>query len=104
MMMTMNENREIKKDDARPIKNSGRGFQKGDAIINDRYLVDYKNYTKSFSINLNKWHKHALDSIEAGFLTPCFGVTLNDGDDNVKVAIIPWDEFMRLQESYNGEG
>jgi len=98
----MREAREIKKDGSKPVKNSGRGLHKGDAVLNGRYLVDYKNYTKSFSISIKKWQKHALDSIEESYLTPCFGVTLNDETDSIKVAIIPWDEFMRLQEAYNG--
>ena len=57
----MDEAREIKMDGARPVKNSGRGLRKGDAVLYD-LLIDYKDYTESFTINRKKWLKHAKDS------------------------------------------
>ena len=40
--MKRDENQEAKRDKAKPVKNSGRGFRKGDATFH-RFLLDYKH-------------------------------------------------------------
>lgn len=86
-------------DGARPVKNSGRGIRKGDAELFN-YLVDYKDYTNSFSISYNAWRKHAKDSWNSGHMIPLIAVTLNPKDKkkpSVKVGIVPWERLMELE-------
>ena len=47
--MKRTEKEEIKKDKAKGVKNSGRGFKKGDAVLN-KFLVDYKHNEKTFTL------------------------------------------------------
>jgi len=47
----MSERAEVKRDGAKAQKNSGRGdYQKGDAQWN-KFLVDYKEASTSFTLN-----------------------------------------------------
>ncbi len=98
----MREAREIRADGATPIPNSGRGMLKGDAVLGN-YLLDYKDYTNSFSISLKALHKHARDSWKAHHKIPCQAVTINpkegSNDRAMKVAIIPWNAFQDLLET-----
>ena len=53
----MSERGEAKRDGAKQQKNSGRGnYQKGDAQWRN-FVVDYKEYEKSISINQSIWAK-----------------------------------------------
>ena len=58
----MSERGEVKRDKAKAQKNSGRGsYQKGDAVWKD-FVVDYKEYSKSISINKEIWAKICTDT------------------------------------------
>ena len=98
----MNEIREAKMDGATPIKNSGRGMMKGDAVLG-RFLLDYKDYTNSFSISLSNLHKHARDAWKSDRKVPAQVVTINpkagSSDRAMKVAVIPWNVFQGLLET-----
>lgn len=100
----MDEGREIKRDGARPVKNSGRGIRKGDAILGD-FLIDYKDYTNSFSVSRASWNKHAKDAWNDGHYTPVIVVTLNakevksSKDMPIKLGIIRWERLVQLQEA-----
>lgn len=100
----MREDREIKMDGARPVKNSGRGVRKGDAVLHD-LLIDYKDYTESFTINRKKWKKHAKDAWNDGQYTPCFSVCLNakeiksHDDKPVYLGVVPWERLKQLLEA-----
>ena len=49
----MSERAEVKRDGAKAQKNSGRGdYQKGDAQWN-QFLVDYKEASRSFTLNVS---------------------------------------------------
>lgn len=95
----MSEKRLAKKDGAKLVKNSGRGWQKGDAILSGgpgnwpEFLVDYKEYTSSFSISKKNWEKHKMDAWNQKQRDACVSVAL-DGD--TRLAIIDWDMFMGL--------
>lgn len=54
---------ELKRIGATPVKNSGRGINKGDGIL-EPFLVDVKEYAKSFSISRDVWSKISTDSIQ----------------------------------------
>lgn len=90
-----NERRETKLDGATAVSNSGRGFHKGDAIL-DGWLVDYKHIEKSFTLKKENWDKHAKDAWNEGHLNPLIKVIF--GDEAVEVAIIDWNELQQMRE------
>jgi hypothetical protein len=95
----MSERREIARDGAKAQKNSGRGrYQKGDAI-DGGYLVDYKEYEKSFGVSTKVWTKVCTDAVKSGVgLEPAIKVILGPPGQHVRLAIISWEEFQRLRE------
>jgi hypothetical protein len=103
-----NEQREIKLDGAKPVKNSGRGEQKGDAILPvgdknsyDDFLIDYKHYENTFSISRTAWKKHSKDAWNSSHKTPLIKVVYDDA--GIELAIIDWDVFLNLIEGYGVE-
>jgi hypothetical protein len=89
------EKRRAKRDGATQVRNSGRGFRKGDAVWRG-YLVDYKHNAKSFSLNLKAWSKHAKDAWNEEHKIPMIKVIF---EDDTQLAIVPWDVIVEL-ESY----
>lgn len=59
----MSENRLNKLHGAKPVKNSGRGVMKGDAVLHP-FLIDWKEFNKSYTLNVKAWRKHASDAWE----------------------------------------
>lgn len=93
---------EIKRDGARAQKNSGRGkYQKGDAILHP-FLVDYKEASKSFTLNKDVWSKICTDTFRVSrSLHPCLKIIIGDGNEKVRLAIIEWAYLEDLIESYD---
>lgn len=87
------EKRAAKKDGAKLVANSGRGFKKGDAILYDEWLVDYKNNEKTFTLKSTAWAKHSKDAWNDGHYKPLIKVNFGDGRS---VVIIDWDDFKAL--------
>lgn len=99
--MKRDERQEAKRDRAQPVKNSGRGFRKGDARLG-RFLVDYKHNSKSFSLSRINWIKMRKDAWRDQYRYPCISVVLGE-DSDVKVAIIEWSVFRELIEGSDYE-
>ncbi len=78
----MSEAAEIKRDGATPVKNSGRskGIAKGDAVL-EPFLVDYKEYKKTFGVSKDMWAKLCTDAITNGRRQPAFKLVIRDDDD-----------------------
>jgi len=94
----MSERGEIARDGAKAQKNSGRGrYQKGDAVDGE-YLVDYKEYGKSFSISKSVWAKICTDAVVSGNYEPALKLVLGEPGKQIRLAVISWDEFKRLRE------
>lgn len=94
----MSERGELKRIGATPHKNSGRGkIQKADGSL-DRYIVDVKEYSKSFSINRDVWAKICTDTLKTDpEKSPVLMVVLGD-TQKTRLAIIEWNEFEELRE------
>jgi hypothetical protein len=76
----MSEASEAKLDGATMQPNSGRGkFKKGDAILN-KFCVDIKEYSKSFSLSKSVWAKICTDAVMNGSYRPALKVVLGDND------------------------
>ena len=99
----MSEKSEIKRDNAKAQKNSGRGkYQKGDAILGP-FLLDYKEASKSFALNKDVWAKICTDTFKVSRdLHPCLKIIIGEGNDKVRLAVIEWAYLEDLIRGDNG--
>lgn len=97
----MSEASEVKRDGAKAQKNSGRGqYQKGDAIL-DIFTVDYKEFSKSFSLSRSVWAKVCTDSFRNGQNEPALKVILGDGNQKVRLWVVAEhiiEDYIRLRK------
>jgi len=93
----MSEKGEAKRIGAKLQKNSGRGrIQKGDATWRD-YVLDFKEFKKSFRITQNVWSKVVTDTLKVDrSKSPVIMLVL---DGKTRLAIIEWSEFERLVDN-----
>lgn len=90
----MSERGEISRlSGAKKIKNSGRGFVKGDALW-ERFTVDVKEYEKSFSINRDVWGKICSDAVK-NRTDPCLLLVIAG---QTRLAVIELDVLEQLLE------
>lgn len=93
----MSERSELKRIGAQPHKNSGRGMKKADGSL-DNYVVDVKEYSKSFSITRDVWAKIVTDTLKVDpNKSPVIMLVLGD-TQKTRLAIIEWNEFEELRE------
>lgn len=100
----MSESEELKRLGAVPQPNSGRGkHKKGDGILDDIWLVDVKEYSKSFSVSQNNWGKICTDAAVTR-LEPMLQVVLgNEGEHRTRLVVISQEEFLRLRNLAAGK-
>lgn len=95
----MSEAVEIKKDGAKPQSNSGRGWkEKGDAKL-EPFLVDYKEYSSSFSISLAVWRKTCADAIRHR-MSPALKLVLGSGNNKIRLWVIEDRLFHEMREAW----
>lgn len=94
----MSERGELKRIGAKPHKNSGRGsIQKADGSL-EKYVVDVKEYKKSFSVTQDVWAKIVTDTLKVDKdKSPVIMLVLGE-QKKVRLAIIEWNEFEELRE------
>jgi hypothetical protein len=94
----MSERGEARRIGARLQKNSGRGkLQKGDAKW-ENFVLDFKEFSKSFSLNKNVWAKASTDAIREGG-DPLIIVVLGDADEpKTRLAVIELAILQQLLE------
>lgn len=83
---------EIKRFGGTPQKNSGRGFQKGDATWGP-FLVDVKEYLKTFALSRNVWGKISTDAAKHG-KDPALMVCLGEGSQTLRLWVVG-DQMMK---------
>lgn len=93
----MSEKSESKRIGARQHKNSGRNTKKGDATW-ENFTVDFKENSKSFTLNQDVWAKATTDAIRNGN-DPAIVVVLGEGSKKVRLAVI---EFSILENMIDG--
>jgi hypothetical protein len=100
----MSEKNESKRIGAKQHKNSGRNTKKGDATWRN-FVVDFKEASKSFTINQDVWAKAVTDSIKAGVdKSPAIVVILGEGNKKTRLAVIEFDLLDQLTwEAKNGK-
>lgn len=98
----MSEANEVKRDNARAQKNSGRGpYQKGDAIWQG-FLVDYKESAKSVSINKEMWAKICTDTFRVDrSLHPALKLIIGEGSSKIRIALVEWEVLEEMVKFYN---
>lgn len=86
----MSERSEIKRDNAKAQKNSGRGkYQKGDAKWKN-FVVDYKEVGTSFSMNKSNWAKICTDTYKVSRdMHPALKIIIGT-DSKVRLGVIEW--------------
>jgi len=82
----MTEKNESKRLGAKQHKNSGRNNKKGDATW-ENFTVDFKENSKSFTLNQDVWAKATTDAIRNGN-DPAIIVVLGEGNRKTRLAII----------------
>lgn len=82
----MSERSESKRLGAKQHKNSGRNTKKGDASW-DRFTVDFKENSKSFTLNKDVWAKATTDAIRNGN-DPIIIVILGENGVKTRLGII----------------
>jgi len=97
----MSERGEVKRDGAKAQKNSGRGqYQKGDATWHD-FVVDYKEYSKSISINKDIWAKICTDTFKVSRdKYPVLKLILGETGQKTRLAVIEWALFEQMVECW----
>lgn len=82
----MSEKSESKRLGAKQHKNSGRGTHKGDASWAN-FTVDFKEVSKSFTLNKDVWAKTSTDAIRNGN-DPAIVVVIGENGVKTRLAII----------------
>lgn len=92
----MSEKSESKRIGAKQHKNSGRNTKKGDATWNN-FTVDFKESSKSFTLNKTVWAKAVTDAIKNNN-DPAIVVVLGEGNQKIRLGII---ELELLEQMVN---
>lgn len=93
----MSEKSESKRIDAKQHKNSGRNTKKGDATWKN-FTVDFKECSKSFTLNKDVWAKAVTDAIKNNN-DPMILVILGEGNSKIRLAVT---EFEILDQNWDG--
>jgi hypothetical protein len=93
----MSERSEIKRIGATAHKNSGRGqYTKSDATWNN-FIIDIKEYSKSFSISQDTWAKVVTDTLRTDKTKdPALLLVLGG---KTRLAVIEWAKLEELVEN-----
>ncbi len=95
----MSERGELKRIGAKPHINSGRGPVKADGSLDD-FVVDVKEYSKSYSVSQDSWAKIVSDTMQVDRKKdPVLMVVLGEGNKKVRLAIIEWEVFEQLRDN-----
>jgi hypothetical protein len=95
----MSERGELKRIGAKQHINSGRGPVKADGSLDD-FVVDVKEYSKSYSVSQDSWAKIVSDTMQVDRKKdPVLMVVLGEGNKKVRLAIIEWELFDQLREN-----
>ena len=97
----MSEKAESKRIKAKQHKNSGRNNKKGDATWKN-FTVDFKENSKSFTLNKDVWAKATTDAIKNGN-DPAIIVILGESGTKTRLAIIELDILEQLVERENND-
>jgi hypothetical protein len=98
-LKNMSEKNESKRIGAKQHKNSGRNTKKGDATW-ENFTVDFKENSKSFTLNQDVWAKATTDAIRNGN-DPAIVVVLGEGNKKTRLAIIELELLEQMVKNDN---
>lgn len=102
MADSISEKAELKRMNAKPQKNSGRGlYQKGDGVLGP-FVVDVKEAQKSFNFNRDVWAKICTDASRHQ-KDPALMIAIGEGIETVRTWIIGDTMFKLMLEAYQKE-
>lgn len=94
----MSEAQELKRFGAVPQPNSGRGKNnKGDGILDGKWIVDVKEASKSFTLNKSVWAKVCTDASKSNKEPLLLAVFGEEGKPRTRLVIMSADEFEELR-------
>ena len=97
----MSERSELKRAGLKAHKNSGRGMVKADGS-DDEFVVDVKEYSKSFSITQDNWAKIVTDTMKVNrSKNPALMIVIGEGNKKIRLAVIEWNVFEELRNNGN---
>jgi len=97
----MSERSELKRAGLKAHKNSGRGMVKADGS-DDEFVVDVKEYSKSFSITQDNWAKIVTDTMKVNRAkNPALMLVIGEGNKKIRLAVIEWNVFEELRNNGN---
>lgn len=85
----MSERSESKRIGAKQHKNSGRNTHKGDATWKN-FTIDFKECSKSFTINKDVWAKAVTDAIKNNN-DPAICIILGEGNSKVRLMVTEFE-------------
>lgn len=95
-MSNESERKMAKEIGAEPTKNSGRGMYKGDMRL-DNFLIDLKEVSKSFQLDLSVWAKICTDAATYGYDTkPLLLIKFPNG---VRLAVTDFYDLVENQDN-----
>ena len=98
MATNKTEASELKRMGAKVHKNSGRGMIKGDGSL-DEFVVDVKEYSKSYSISVDSWAKICTDTMRVDkSKSPMLQLVLTDGGRTIRLSVVEWSILEELLE------
>ena len=95
----MSERSESKRLGAKQHKNSGRNTHKGDATWKN-FTVDFKEVSKSFTLNEKVWVKATTDAIK-NKSDPAIVVVMGQEHKKIRLAIIELEVLEQILEKNN---
>jgi len=95
----MSELQELKRIGARPQPNSGRGkHNKGDGVLDEKWIVDVKEYEKSYGLSVTSWGKVCTDASKSNF-EPLLAVVLgSEGERRIRLMVQDQDDWLEMKE------
>lgn len=98
MATAKSERREVEMIGAYAQRNSGRGkHDKGDGILDNTWMVDVKEYARSFGISIDVWAKTCTDAYRAGGLEPMLKIVLGSGANKVRIVAHSESDFLHMK-------
>lgn len=98
MATNKTEASELKRMGAKVHKNSGRGMIKGDGSL-DEFVVDVKEYNKSYSISVDNWAKICTDTMKVDkSKSPMLQLVLTDEGRTIRLSVVEWSILEELLE------
>lgn len=98
MATNKTEASELKRMGAKVHKNSGRGMIKGDGSL-EEFVVDVKEYNKSYSISVDNWAKICTDTMKVDkSKSPMLQLVLTDEGKTIRLSVVEWSILEELLE------